>query len=61
METLFRILATLCAIMVIGTVGGMEYGTISIIGGLIRCIGFCIGAATFHSIAEYFYDKRKRP
>ena len=59
MVTFLRLLATLCAFMVVGTVGGMEWGTRAKLDGIIRMVIFMFLTAQFHKAAEYT-DRKKR-
>ena len=60
MVTFLRLLATLCAFMVVGTVGGMEWGTIAKLDGIIRMVIFMVLTAKFHKYAELLYAKQRK-
>ena len=49
---MFRLLATISAFMVVGTVGGVEWGNIGYIDGFIRIISLIGITVIFHSLAE---------
>ena len=60
MVTFLRLFATLCAFMVIGTVGGMEWGTIAKLDGIFRMVIFMVLTAKFHKYAELLYAKQRK-
>ncbi len=60
MITLLRLLATLCAFMVIGTVGGVELGSISYIDGLLRIALLMVATTQLHSYAEKLERKNRK-
>lgn len=60
METLLRLLATISALMIFGTVGGMEWGHIAKLDGIIRIVIFMFLTAQFHKGAEYIYRKKRK-
>ena len=60
MSAILRLFATLSAFMVFGTVGGMEWGTIAKLDGILRIIVFWVLTAKFHKYAELLYVKQRK-
>ena len=60
MSAILRLFATISAFMVLGTVGGMEWGTIAKLDGILRIIVFMVLTAKFHKSAELLYVKQRK-
>ena len=60
MERLFRCLATISGIMVIGTPGNIEWGFITRLEGFLRMMLFILLTVIFHCCAEHIRDKKRK-
>ena len=60
MITFLRLLATLGAVMVVGTYGGMQWGDIAMLDGIIRIALLMVFTAKCHKYAELLYAKQRK-
>ena len=60
MEALFRILAIISGLVVIGTPGNIEWGFMTRMEGFFRMMLFILLAAIFHCCAEHIRDKKRK-
>lgn len=60
MITLLRLLATLCAVAIVGTIGGMDWGTIAMLDGIIRMALLMVATAKLHKYAEKLQAKKRK-
>lgn len=57
MKKVFQILAMLAFLMILGTVGGIEHGSISLFGGVILATVFMAAWVLFCKLGGLFYGK----